>query len=130
MTENNALFRQVMDVAFHVHKDVGPGLLETVYETVLADSLKLAEFSVETQKWVDIKIGNREFRRAFRADMIVNGRLLVEIKSVENLAPVHLKQTLTYTRLLNLPVGMLVNFGGATFKGNVRRVINEQAPAK
>lgn len=130
MTDIDTLFRQVMDVAFHVHKDVGPGLLETVYETVLADSLRLAGFSVETQKLIDIRIGDREFRGAFRADLIVNGLLLVEIKSVENLAGVHLKQTLTYIRLLNMHVGMLVNFGGATFKGNVKRVINDRVPAK
>ena len=117
-----------MNIAFHVHKDVGPGLLETVYETVMADSLRLAGFSVETQKLIDIRIGEREFRGAFRADLIVNESLLVEIKSVENLAAVHLKQTLTYIRLLNMPVGMLVNFGGATFRGNVKRVINNQIP--
>ena len=130
MTDINPLFRQVMDIAFHVHKDIGPGLLETVYETVLADSLRLAGFSVETQKLIDIRIGEREFRGAFRADLIVDGRLLVEIKSVENLAAVHLKQTLTYIRLLNMPVGMLVNFGGATFRGNVKRVINNQMPSQ
>ena len=128
MTDINPLFRQVMNIAFNGHKDVGPGLLETVYETVMADSLRLAGFSVETQKLIDIRICEREFRGAFRADLIVNESLLVEIKSVENLAAVHLKQTLTYIRLLNMPVGMLVNFGGPTFRGNVKRVINNQIP--
>jgi GxxExxY protein len=127
MSDHEALFRKIMDAAFHVHLDIGPGLLESVYETLLADRLQMLGYYVETQKVIDIRVGDRAFRAAFRADLIVDRKLLVEVKSVENLSPVHLKQALTYIRLLDMPLGMLVNFGGSTFKGNVKRVMNDRA---
>jgi len=89
----------VVDTAFHLHRDLGPGLLESVYEAVLARMLE---------------------ERGLRVD----GCLVIELKSVEKLAPVHAKQLLTYLRLLNLPVGLLINFGVATFKEGIRRVVN------
>lgn len=127
MTDIEALFKQVMDQAFKLHEDVGPGLLETVYETVLADRLRDLGHRVYAQRPIDISIDEKQFRNAFRADLIVDEILLVEIKSVENLSAVHIKQTLTYIRLLNMPLGMLVNFGGNTFKGNIKRIMNDKA---
>ena len=122
-----ALFNQVLDAGYRLHTEVGPGLLETVYETILADRLISMGLQVEAQKSIDIQLQDRHFRGAFRADLIVNSKLLIEIKSTESLASVHIKQTLTYIRLLNMPLGMLINFGGATFKGNVKRIMNDRA---
>ena len=122
-----ALFNQVLDAGYRLHTEVGPGLLETVYETILADRLISMGLQVEAQKSIDIQLQDRHFRGAFRADLIVNSKLLIEIKSTESLASVHIKQTLTYIRLLNMSLGMLINFGGATFKGNVKRIMNDRA---
>ena len=126
MADPEELYRQVMNVGYHLHNEIGPGLLETVYETLLADRLTADGFTVEVQKPIDINLQGRQFVGAFRVDLIVNSALLVEIKSVENLASVHIKQPLTYIRLLNMPLGMLINFGGATFKGNIKRIMNDR----
>ncbi len=122
-----SLAREVVDQGYRLHRDVGPGLLETVYETVLADRLRSVGYYVETQKPVDINIDGKTFHNAFRADLIINYVLLIELKSVESLSSAHIKQTLTYIRLLNFPVGLLINFGGATYKEGVKRVMNNSA---
>ena len=124
MDELEALVTAVIDCAFDLHRDVGPGLLESVYETVLVKRLSALGFKVETQKPIAIEIDGIAFGDAFRADLIVNGILLLEIKSVENLAPVHIKQVLTYLRLMNQPLGLLINFGGERFSGSVKRITN------
>ena len=124
MDELETLVTAVIDCAFHLHRDVGPGLLESVYETVLAKRLSALGFKVEKQKPIAIEIDGIAFGDAFRADLIVNGILLLEIKSVENLAPVHIKQVLTYLRLMNQPLGLLINFGGERFSGSVKRITN------
>ena len=124
MDELETLVTAVIDCAFHLHRDVGPGLLESVYETVLAKRLSALGFKVEKQKPIAIEIDGIAFGDAFRADLIVNGILLLEIKSVENLAPVHIKQVLTYLRLINQPLGLLINFGGDRFSGSVKRITN------
>ena len=124
MDELETLVTAVIDCAFHLHRDVGPGLLESVYETVLAKRLSALGFKVEKQKPIAIEIDGIAFGDAFRADLIVNGILLLEIKSVENLAPVHIKQVLTYLRLMNQPLGLLINFGGDRFSGSVKRITN------
>jgi iron complex transport system substrate-binding protein len=123
--EIESLARQVVDQGYRLHRDIGPGLLESVYETVLADRLRDLGCHVETQKSVDINIDGKTFQGAFRADLIINQTLLVELKSVERLTSVHIKQTLTYIRLLNFPIGLLMNFGGATYKEGIRRVMND-----
>lgn len=114
----------VVDSAFHLHVEAGPGLLETVYEVVLAKMLRERGLLVNRQVPVPINVMGLKFDEGFRADLIVDELLLVELKSVENLAPVHTKQLLTYLRLLNLPLGLLINFGTATFKEGVRRIVN------
>ena len=124
MDELEDLITAVIDCAFHLHRDVGPGLLESVYETVLAKRLSALGFKVEKQKPIAIEIDGIAFGDAFRADLVVNDVLLLEIKSVENLAPVHIKQVLTYLRLMNQPLGLLINFGGDRFSGSVKRITN------
>ena len=115
---------EVVDAAFHLHKDLGPGLLESVYEVVLAKLLEQRGLSVERQKPIPIQYAGLRFDEGFRADLIVEGSLLIELKSVENLAAVHGKQVLTYLRLLELPLGLLINFGSATFKDGIKRIVN------
>jgi GxxExxY protein len=122
-----SLARDVVDQGYRLHRDVGPGLLETVYETVMADRLRGAGYYVETQKPVDIIIDGKTFNNAFRADLIINDVLLIELKSVESLNAAHIKQTLTYIRLLKFPIGLLINFGGATYKEGVKRIMNNLA---
>ena len=116
---------EVLDVALRLHRDLGPGLLESVYEALLAHRLEDIGYFVERQKPISADFESVHFEAAFRADLMVEHRLLVEIKSVERLMPVHSKQLLTYLRLLKQPVGLLLNFGGATLKEGVRRVVND-----
>ena len=114
----------LVDCAFRLHRDLGPGLLETVYEVVLAKMLRDQGLEVERQKTIPIQYAGFTFEEGFRADLLIEGMVLVEIKSVEFLAPVHHKQTLTYLRLLDLPLGLLINFGSATFKEGCKRIVN------
>ena len=114
----------VVDCGFHLHRDLGPGLLESVYEVVLARMLQRRGLQVERQKPIRIQYEGCTFDEGFRADLLVEGTLLIELKSVEKLAPVHFKQVLTYLRLLNLPLGLLLNFGAATFKEGCKRMVN------
>ena len=107
-----------------IHIDIGPGLLESVYEQLLANRLNQQGYKVDRQQSVGTKIDGLDFPDAFRFDLLVADRLLIEIKSVERLAPVHAKQTLTYLRLMNLPLGLLINFGGITLKDGLKRVAN------
>jgi GxxExxY protein len=121
------LARIVVDCGFHLHKEVGPGLLESVYEKVLATRLMRLGLSVEAQKSIPIQIDDLSFIDGFRADLLIEGRLLIEIKSVEKTSPVHIKQVLTYLRLMQLPLGLLINFGAETFRDGTTRVMNNRA---
>jgi GxxExxY protein len=107
-----------------LHRDIGPGLLESVYEVLLAEYLRDAGLSASRQVPVPISFKGIVIDNAFRADIIVENRLLIELKSVERLAPVHGKQVLTYLRLMDLPLGILINFGQELFKDGVRRIAN------
>ena len=118
------LTAEIVDCGYQLHRQLGPGLLESVYEVVYARILEMRGLRVERQKPVPIEVFGLRFDEGFRADLLVEGLVLVELKSVENIAPVHGKQVLTYLRLLNLPVGLLVNFGAATFKDGVKRIVN------
>jgi iron complex transport system substrate-binding protein len=119
----------VLDVSFRIHRDLGPGLLESVYEVVLAAKLQQMGYAVARQEPIDITFDGLRFEAAFRIDLLVDGRLLVEIKSVERLNAAHAKQLLTYLRLMKQPVGLLINFGGATLKEGVRRIVNGHIPS-
>ena len=114
----------VVDTAFHIHKELGPGLLENVYEMVLAKMLYEKGLAVEWQKPVSFEYHGIRFDEGMRLDLLVNRRLIIELKSVEKLAPVHSKQLLTYLRLMKLPLGLLINFGSPTFKQGCRRIVN------
>lgn len=122
-----ALAREAIDCAYKVHTDLGPGLFESVYEAVVAKRLEVRGLKVERQKTVALTVDDLKFDEGFRADLLVEDKLLLELKSVERLAFVHGKQVLTYLRLLDLPLGLLINFGGATFKEGVRRVVNNHS---
>lgn len=114
----------VIDFAMAIHIDVGPGLLENVYESLLVQRLQHAGHKVDRQMPVTATIQGMIFPEAFRLDILVERKLLIEIKSVEKMAPVHAKQTLTYLRLMKLPLGLLINFGGITLKEGLKRIAN------
>ena len=115
---------KVVDTAFHLHRDMGPGLLESVYETVLAALLKEDGVCVARQHPIPFTFGGITFEEGFRADLLVGERLIVELKSVESLMPVHAKQLLTYLRLAKLPLGLLINFGAPVFRDGIKRIVN------
>jgi iron complex transport system substrate-binding protein len=119
----------VLDVALRLHRDLGPGLLESVYVALLALRLESVGYSVVTQQLIAAEFEGLRIPGAFRADLLVDNRLLVEVKSVERLLPIHSKQLLTYLRLMKQPVGLLLNFGGETLKEGVRRVVNDYRPS-
>jgi iron complex transport system substrate-binding protein len=114
----------IVDSAYKLHSGLGPGLLESVYEAVLSRDLMQRGLKVERQKVVSFEYDGMRFEEGLRLDLLVEDSVIVELKSVEKLAPVHPKQLLTYLRLMNLPVGLLINFGAGTFKEGVQRVVN------
>lgn len=118
----------VVDCGFKIHERLGPGLLESVYEAVLAHSIARRGLVVERQKPIPVRFDGILIDEGFRADLLVEGQLLVELKSVERVAPVHTKQLLTYLRLMGLPLGLLMNFGAATFREGIKRVANGHRP--
>ena len=115
----------VADAAIGIHRGLGPGLLESVYEVVLAASLERRGYKVDRQVPVDIEYDGMRFPAAFKIDLLVDDRLIVEIKSVENFGRAHAKQLLTYLRLTGQPVGLLLNFSCETMKEGIRRLVNE-----
>ena len=114
----------IVDAAFHIHQETGPGLLESVYEILLTDELERKGLSVERQKPIPIVFRGRSFDEGFRADLVVNGKVLVELKSVTALQDVHKKQLLTYLKLTGMKLGLLINFGEALIKNGITRVVN------
>jgi GxxExxY protein len=125
MTENE-LAKYILDVAFVVHTKLGPGLFESVYEVIMAYELKKIGLTAERQKPMPIVYDGIQFDAAFRSDMVVNGKVIAELKSVEALLPVHAKQLLTQLRLSGLKLGLLINFGEAHLKNGIKRIINGQ----
>lgn len=123
MTENE-IARQVVDAAFKIHTSFGPGLLESVYEKVLSYELGKRGLSHVCQKPIRILYEKMEIEEGFRADVIVENKVIVELKSVEIILPVHKKQLLTYLRLTNLKLGLLINFGSELIKDGITRVVN------
>jgi iron complex transport system substrate-binding protein len=119
----------ILDLSIRLHRDLGPGLLESVYEAVLAGKLMAAGYRVERQRPVEIIYEELQFPAAFKIDLLVDERVLVEIKSVERLNAAHAKQLLTYLRLTRQPLGLLINFGGATLKEGFKRLVNDYHPS-
>jgi iron complex transport system substrate-binding protein len=124
LNELDRITGEVLDLSIRLHRQLGPGLLESVYETVLAGKLVDMGYPVDRQRPIDIEFEGRRFEAAFRIDLIVANELLIEVKSVERLHAAHAKQLLTYLRLTNRPPGLLINFGGATLKEGFRRLVN------
>jgi GxxExxY protein len=123
MTENE-IGKIVVDAAVAVHRALGPGLLESVYETVLAAELRERGLRVERQVSVPIEYRGTRFEEGFRADLIVEGKVLLELKSIEKLSHVHKKQLLTYLRLAGRKLGFLLNFGEGVIKDGIVRIVN------
>ena len=123
MTENE-IAKIVVDATFHIHKKLGPGLLESVYEVVLAHVLKKRGLNVKRQVPVAIVFEGIRFDEGFRADLVVEDKVIVELKSVEKVMPVHKKQLLTYLRLADKKLGLLINFGSELIRDGISRVVN------
>ena len=124
MTENETA-EIILDEAFKIHKNLGPGLLETVYEIILAHELTKRGLETKRQVPIPIEYNNLKFQEGFRADLIVKDKIIIELKSVENIQRVHKKQLLTYLRLANKKLGLLINFGSALLKDGISRVAND-----
>jgi len=115
--------------AIQIHRNLGPGLLESVYEAVLARALEKRGFRVERQVAIRFEYDGIVFEQGFRSDLVVEHQVIVELKSVERIAPVYSKKLLTYLRLSDKRVGLLLNFGGNTLADGLRRVVNNLAPS-
>jgi GxxExxY protein len=116
--------KQILDSAFRVHTKLGPGLFESVYEVIMAYELKKRGLTAERQKPMPIVYDDIRFDEAFRSDMVVNGKVIAELKSVEALLPVPAKQLLTQLRLSGLKLALLINFGEAHLKNGIKRIVN------
>lgn len=115
----------VVDCGFKLHKDIGPGLLESAYEAMLAAKLGALGLKVDRQVPIDFVYDGIVIPNAFRIDLLVDDRVLIELKSTETTVPVHAKQVITYLRLMGLTHGFVMNFGTPTFKDGVRRLLND-----
>lgn len=123
-SEENRVAKAIVDAAFNVHRELGAGLLESVYEIVLANELRERGLIVQRQVPISIRYKNLCFDEGFRADLVVNDRVLVELKSLEAIQNAHMKQILTYLRLARMRLGLLINFGQGRFRDGVLRVVN------
>jgi GxxExxY protein len=124
MTENE-LSKVIVDCCFKVHTEIGPGLFESVYEECLYYLLIKNGLLVERQKEIPVVFQEIKMELGFRADLVVEGKVIVELKSVEILAPVHQKQMLTYLRLTEMKLGLLINFNEALIKNGIQRIVND-----
>jgi GxxExxY protein len=125
MTEElEQIATDVVDAAVKLHKALGPGLLESVYTVILEKKLVERGYRVEREKPIPVIFEGVHFEMGFRADLVINGCFIVELKSVEHLAPVHAKQLLTYLKLTGYRLGLLINFGEELLKNGIKRVAN------
>jgi GxxExxY protein len=121
----NRIGREVVDAAIAVHRELGPGLLETVYEVVLVDELRSRGLLAERQVPIPIVCRGVRFDEGFRADIVVENKVILELKSVERVTSAHKKQVLTYLKLTDMKLGYLLNFGAAMMKGGITRTVND-----
>jgi GxxExxY protein len=124
MTENEVA-KQVVDVAYKIHTTFGPGLLESVYETIMAYELQKPRFRVRRQKPIPVYYEDVRMNVGFRGDLVVDDKVLVEVKSVEVINPVHKKQLLTYLKVADKKLGLLINFNVELIKHGITRVVNQ-----
>lgn len=119
----------IVDSAYKIHIGLGPGLLESVYATVLAQALERRGLYVERENAISFEFDGIRFDEGLRVDLLVENKVVVELKSTEKNIPLYGKQVMTYIRLLNLPVGLLINFGTEKFKEGLQRVVNNHSPS-
>ena len=124
MTENE-IAQQIVDAAFKIHKTLGPGLLESAYQAILIYELQKRGLKLEAEKQVPVIYESIQLDIGFRADLIVEDKVIVELKSIEQIAPVHKKQLLTYLRLSDKRLGLLINFGAPLIKDGITRIANQ-----
>lgn len=120
----NELLKIIVDVAFKIHTQLEPGLLESVYEEIMFFELTKRGLLVERQKGIPVIWENLKMDLGFRADLIVERKVIIELKSVETIAPVHPKQLLTYLRITNVKLGLLINFNETLIKNGITRIVN------
>ena len=130
MADVETLARMAIERGLFIHRELGPGLLESVYEAVLATGLAREGLRVERQKTVPMQFEGVTYPESFRLDIVVERTLIIEVKSTEQNLPVYAKQLLTYLRLTEQPVGLLMNFGYPTFREGLKRVVNGPADLK
>lgn len=123
MTENE-LSNRIIGVAIELHKSIGPGLLESAYENALAFDLRQAGFDVKQQVPMPFVYKDVKLDVGYRIDLVVNDKVIIEIKSIEALAPVHFAQTLTYLKLSGLKLALLINFNSKLLKEHIHRIVN------
>jgi GxxExxY protein len=123
--KENEIGSVIVDSAIEVHRFLGPGLLESVYEAALSHELQLRGLSVVAQVPIDVEYKGVRFEKGFRADLIINGIVIIELKSVEILTAVHRKQLQTYLRLVDIKLGFLLNFGAALMRNGIVRAVNK-----
>ena len=122
--EINAITGKIVDTAYKLHTALGPGLLESVYEKCLEMDLREAGLEVRSQVGVPLKYKDLIFETGYRLDLLVENTVIIEIKSIENLAPLHFTQLITYLKLYNKPVGFLINFNNKSLKDGFHRLVN------
>jgi GxxExxY protein len=124
LTDINALTSGILSAAIKVHRVLGPGLLESVYTACLAHELREAQFRIVSERRLPAKYGTVRIRCGFRLDVVVNETVIVEVKSVRRLAPIHQAQLLTYLKLTGCPAGLLLNFNVPLMKQGIKRMLN------
>ena len=124
MHEGDAITRQIIGAAIRIHQKFGPGLLESVYRLTLAQELVVGGLSVEAEKPLELVHEGLRLQRAYVLDLLVEGCVIVEVKCVDKIAPIHVAQLITYLRLTGLKVGLIINFNVTLLKNGIRRVVN------
>ena len=122
--DENKLTNLIVNSAFQIHTQLGPGLLESVYEEIMYFELRKQNLKIERQKPIPVIWDHIKMQLGFRADLIINDKVIIELKSVESIAPVHPKQVLTYLRLTELKLGLLINFNESLIKNGITRIVN------
>jgi GxxExxY protein len=123
MKEENRLATLILDKAFEVHRHLGPGLLESAYEECLFYELNNAGLFIERQKPLPIKYKEIKLEHGYRADLVIENKVIIEIKSIEAIADIHIAQTLTYLKFSNLKLGLILNFNAKLLKEGIKRII-------
>jgi GxxExxY protein len=120
----NEIAKLIVNAAYKIHTTLGPGLLESVYEAIMVYELQKMGLMANRQVPIPVIYENIELDESFRADLVVNGKVIIELKSIEKVAPVHKKQLLTYLKLADKRLGLLINFGEALIKNGITRIVN------